>query len=84
MACRVVVLRRAVDDFASLPTEMRIRVGEALQQLESFPSDRGIKKMRPPFEGFRKRVGDFRILFDVTRNTILVRRIKNRRDAYRA
>ena len=83
MACKVVVLSQAVNDFASLPTEIQTRVAVALQQLEDFPNDHGIKKMRPPFKGYRKRVGDYRILFDVTGNTVWVRRVKNRKDAYR-
>lgn len=31
---------------------------------------------------FRLRVGEFRILFDLEGTTIIVRRVKNRREAY--
>ena len=83
MACKVVLLSTAFKDLAELPTEVRVRIAVALRELQDFPTDRGIKKLRLPFDGYRKRAGDYRILFDTKGNTMFVHRIKNRKDAYR-
>ena len=84
MASKVILLSSAEDDFARFPQTIRERIAKALRDLADFPMNRtGIKKLKPPFEGYRKRMGDYRILFDVEGNTIFVHRIKNRKDAYR-
>ena len=79
MAYKVVLFSTALKDIASQPHDMRARVTGALRELQGFPHDRSIKKLKPPFDGYRKRVGDYRILFDVTNGTIAVHRIKNRK-----
>ncbi|HEV2380727.1 MAG TPA: type II toxin-antitoxin system RelE/ParE family toxin [Terriglobia bacterium] len=43
-----------------------------------------VKKLKPPFSGFRLRCGDYRIFFDLKdENTINVAAVLNRREAYR-
>ena len=82
MASKVVLLSSAEDDFRALSQVLRIRIAKALRDLADFPIHRtGIKKLKPPFEGYRKRNGDFRTLFDVEGNTVFAHRIKNRKDA---
>lgn len=83
MACKVVLLSTALKDLSALSSDARTRIAAALRELQEFPNDRGIKKLKPPMGGFRKRVGDYRILFDVDGSTLSVYRIKNRKDAYR-
>ena len=41
-----------------------------------------IKALTSAAQGYRLRSGDYRVLFDLDGETILIRRIKNRRDAY--
>jgi mRNA interferase RelE/StbE len=42
-----------------------------------------VKKLQPPLEGYRLRVGDYRILFQVEGPSVLIYSIKHRKDAYR-
>ena len=43
-----------------------------------------VKKLKPPFTGFRLRCGDYRVFFDQRdENTINVTAVRNRREAYR-
>lgn len=86
MASKVVVFSQAKKDFQSLPVSMQKRMAEALRQLGEFPLLRiGVRKLKPPFAGYRKRVGDHRILFDYDDavQTVYVRGVRNRKDAYR-
>lgn len=85
MASKVVLLSSAEDDFSKLPRATRARVAQALRELADFPASRGgVKKLKPPFDGYRKRVGDHRILFDFSAEAgiVFVHRIKDRKDAY--
>lgn len=43
-----------------------------------------VKKLKPPFTGFRLRCGDYRVFFDQRdENTIAITAVRNRREAYR-
>ena len=43
-----------------------------------------VKKLKPPFAGFRLRCGDYRVFFDQRdENTITITAVRNRREAYR-
>lgn len=43
-----------------------------------------VKKLKPPFTGFRLRCGDYRVFFDLKdENTIAITAVRNRREAYR-
>ena len=41
-----------------------------------------IKRLQEHDVAYRLRMGDFRILFDVIKDTIIIRRIKDRKEAY--
>jgi mRNA interferase RelE/StbE len=58
---------------------------ENLQQLQNNPRFGNAIKMKGT-EGYRLRVGDYRILYDIndTERTITLRRIAHRRDVYRS
>ena len=44
----------------------------------------GVKKLQPPFTGFRLRCGDYRVFFDPKGETALeITGVSHRRDAYR-
>ena len=84
MASRVVLFSDAKKDLALLPQNARERIGTAIDDLVEFPERKtGIKKLKPPFTGFRKRVGKYRILFEYIDETIFIHGIKDRKDAYR-
>lgn len=84
MASRVIVFSSAKEDLARLPRKVQDRIASAIDELTSFPFRKtGIKKLKSPLEGFRKRAGDQRILFDYADDIVFIHGIKNRKDAYR-
>jgi mRNA-degrading endonuclease RelE of RelBE toxin-antitoxin system len=43
-----------------------------------------VKKLKPPFKGFRLRCGEYRVFFDLKGdNTIEITGVRHRREAYR-
>lgn len=84
MGYKVVLLSGAQRDFATLPTKEHDRIASALRLLGEYATtSQNIKKLALPLVGYRKRVGVYRILFDIAGDTIAVHRIKHRKDAYR-
>ena len=61
-----------------------MRILDGLEELEENPRHKNVKKLADK-EGYRLRVGDYRVLFSIDDQTrdILVYQIKQRKDAYR-
>ena len=68
----------------SLPLRLAQRINEAIAQLANKPRPDVAKKLMG-IEGYRIRVGDYRILYRVNDESrlITVYRVKHRREAYR-
>lgn len=81
MRYRIRILDRAYRDLALLP---RKEAGRIVNRIEKLVEDlRGdVTKLKPPLTGFRLRVGDYRVLFDVEGDELFVHRVRDRRDAY--
>jgi mRNA interferase RelE/StbE len=84
MPYQVLIKRSAEKELDSLPANLRNRVAERLLRLEQVPRPLGVKKLRGQ-DGYRLRVGDYRILFtiDDSAKRIMVYAIGHRRDVYR-
>ncbi|PYI43568.1 MAG: type II toxin-antitoxin system mRNA interferase toxin, RelE/StbE family [Verrucomicrobia bacterium] len=84
MSWTVEVQRPAEKELAALPLQARERVASALRAMEDDPFPHGDKKLKAR-DGYRVRVGDYRILFTVNRAARLVRvgAIGHRKDVYR-
>jgi mRNA interferase RelE/StbE len=64
---------------------MRKRVSEAIDSLEENPRPSGVKKLKGSKELYRLRVGDYRIIFAIRDQELLVIVVNagHRRDVYR-
>jgi mRNA interferase RelE/StbE len=80
----VLLTKRAEKELSELPTTIAKRIVVALDELSSLAAkSSNTKKLQTPFAGYRKRVGDYRILFEVNEEIILVYRITKHSEAYR-
>jgi mRNA interferase RelE/StbE len=82
----VLLESQAEKELESLPKKILQRIDTKLQALSLNPLPRGATKLKgKESEGWRLRVGDYRILYQIDdkENTIRVYRIKHRREAYR-
>ena len=85
MAFKVYFKNQAYRDFACLDKKTRQRIARAINTLHDFSPKISIdiKKLKTPFEGYRLRIGDLRILFTVDKDEIKIYSIKHRKDAYK-
>lgn len=83
MGYRVLAGKAATRDFKRLPPEMKARIGATMQGLADDP--RKAAQKLAAREGYRVRVGDYRIIFRIDDEAceVLVTRVKHRRDVYR-
>jgi mRNA interferase RelE/StbE len=68
-----------------LPSKMQIRVAARIASLAHNPYPPGTRKMAGEEHTYRIRIGDYRVVYDVLEDTIvvLVLRIGHRKDVYR-
>ncbi len=84
MAYQILVKRSAEKELAALSPQMRERIAERLLALEENPRPLDIKKLREQ-EGYRLRVGDYRVLFtiDDSARLVYIYAVGHRRKIYR-
>ena len=86
MRYAVLLESRAEKELRSLPKQTLKRVDTKLQALSLNPRPRGATKLRgKETEGWRFRIGNYRILYQIDdeQGAVRVYRIKHRREAYR-
>jgi len=82
MKYKVELKPKAIKDFKSIPKADGKRIVEKLQLLENnLKGD--IKRLTNYTPEYRMRIGDWRILFEVEEEKIIVYRIRHRREAYK-
>lgn len=85
MAYRVLVRPAAERDLRALPPTILARVDARIRTLADNPRPRGTERLRGPQGGFRLRVGDYRLLYDIddAQQAVIIGRVRHRRDVYR-
>lgn len=82
MKYQVELKPRAVKDLEHIPKEEGKRIVEKLKLLED--NLRGdVKRLTDYTPEYRMRVGDYRILFEIEDEKIIVYRIRHRKEAYK-
>jgi mRNA interferase RelE/StbE len=85
MAYQVEFLPSARRDFKRLPKPAQIRLANELRALVDDPRAAGVVKLPGDENAWRIRVGDYRVLYEIhdQRLLVLVIRVGHRKDVYR-
>lgn len=75
----------AQKDLDRLPDKIALRITFLIKDLENNPYPTGSKKLHGWQKIYRARLGDYRVVYeiDLDRKSIIVTRIKHRKDIYR-
>lgn len=74
--------KKAQKDLLKLDINLRKVIALAIKQLENYPNVSNIKQLTNFEPPFRKRIGDYRILFAIENDCIIVSRVLHRKEAY--
>jgi mRNA interferase RelE/StbE len=83
MKFSLVYTHRAEKDIKKLDSQIRIRVGKALLNLQANPIGLSEMLTDPRIGTYRFRIGDYRVVFDISGNDIVVLRIGHRKEIYK-
>ncbi len=82
---KVILTRRAEKLIKALPSTVKNRVLKKLQGLQQNPFSGDVRKLKVNQSRFRLRVGDYRIIYDIDKEsfTVQVLTVRHRKDVYR-
>ncbi len=73
---------RAVKDLESFPQKIQRRILAKVEEMRDDLSG-DVKRLTDWTPEYRLRVGDYRVLFEIDEDAIVIYRIRHRREAYR-
>jgi mRNA interferase RelE/StbE len=73
--------QQALDTLAELPGRHAAQITRKIERLQ-FGLAGDVKALHNAEHGFRLRMGDYRVLFDVLGDQIMIQKIGNRREIY--
>jgi len=79
---KVILEKKAAKYLENLDAIMKHRINHALKDLAKEPPTGDIVKLQGG-DGYRRRVGDYRIIFDITETEIIVYKIAPRGQVYK-
>ena len=78
----VIVLDKALKELSKISKPQARKILDAIENLSKYPDIQNIKKLKNHTPTHRLRVGDYRVLFDIEEDKIIVGRVRHRKKAY--
>ena len=72
----------AKKDLKKIDKKQALKILKQLKTLENYPHITNIKKLKNHYPPMRYRIGDYRILFEIENDFIIIVNIKHRKEAY--
>ncbi len=83
MKFRLVYTERATKEVSKLPAQTKQRIAETLERYSDAPLTYARKMAEPTLGSYRFRIGDYRVIFDIDDESIVILRVGHRREVYR-
>lgn len=76
------IRKSAIKDLKQLTNQQKQKIHKKILELKEFPQISNVKKLTQYEPAYRLRIGNYRVLFDVDDNTIIIGRVLQRKDSY--
>ncbi len=83
MKYRLVYTHRAIRDIDALDTKVKQRIGKTLRRYEPDPLKHAEPLRQSELGSYRFRIGDYRVVFDLEGDQIVILRVGHRREIYK-
>ncbi|NOX65161.1 MAG: type II toxin-antitoxin system RelE/ParE family toxin [Chlorobi bacterium] len=80
---KINVRKSAIKDLGKIDSKNREKIHSKILELKNFPNVSNIKKLTKFEPAYRLRIGDYRVLFDVSKTTIEIGRVLHRKESYK-
>jgi len=79
---KIEIRKSAIKDLKKINEPFKSNLHKHISDLTNFPDIPNIKRLTNFEPAYRQRIGDYRILFDVIDDTIIIGRILHRKESY--
>jgi mRNA interferase RelE/StbE len=83
LSYRLVYTQKAVRDIDRLDAGVKKRISTTLLRFKDNPLQHAERLTNPELGGYRFRIGDYRVIFDIEGNDIVVLRAGHRKEIYK-
>ena len=83
MSYNLIYTRRADKGIAKLDPAIKRQLGKAILKLQENPVEHSEKLTDPLIGTYRYRIGDYRIIFDIDGDNVVILRVGHRKEIYR-
>lgn len=80
---KIILAKRAIKDLDKFNEDIKVRIKEKIEVLSNDPIGTSKKLANPIIGSYRLTVGDYRIIFDIDDDKVVVLRIGHRKDIYK-
>ena len=80
---KILITKRALKDLEKIDARIKTRIGDKIKLLTNDPIGSSKKLSTSIIGNYRFRVGDYRVIFDIEDDKVIVLRIGHRKDIYR-
>ena len=79
---KIEIRKSAVKDLKNISEPFKNKIHNKILDLKDFPNIQNIKKLTNFEPAYRLRVGNYRVLFDILEDTIIIGRVLHRKNSY--
>lgn len=79
---KISIRKSAIKNLRKVDKKAKERIHNKILKLKNFPNISNIKKLTHFEPAYRLRIGDYRVLFDVADDTIVIGRVLHRKESY--
>jgi mRNA interferase RelE/StbE len=80
---KILITDRASKDIEKLDISIKKRIGERLKSFSANPLHYAKKLINPKIGSYRFRIGDYRVIFDIVDDSIVILRVGHRSSIYK-
>lgn len=80
---KILITKRALKDLEKIDVKIKTKIGDKIKLLINNPIGSSKKLSTPIIGTYRFRVGEYRVIFDIDDDKVIVLRIGHRKDIYR-
>jgi mRNA interferase RelE/StbE len=79
---QIQIRKSAIKDLKNISEPFKTKIHNKILELKDFPNIQNIKKLTNFEPVYRLKIGNYRILFDVLDDTIIIGRVLHRQSSY--
>lgn len=79
---KIEIRKSAIKDLKQISEPFKTKIHNKVLELKDFPNIQNIKKLTSFEPAYRLRIGNYRILFDILDDTIIIGRVLHRQNSY--